>query len=740
MDDLDSQMAALKLPTEQSRSQDALPVEIDTNGLGQDGRGLSPAPLQLRPKRHEMAAPTSFAVELPGCSTFSSPPSRQDPPPSFAVELSGSHTFISSPPSELPDPETRSRAPNSSISHESSSFPSELLDTETRSSTLDSSISHEEVPQQSLDCIGSSATFTKHHQFYVLIVSPDFAICTPCYHFKVKPKALICSHFAPYKGDDVEMICDMSFPRVQGVFKSQCIPLNSTQPLLDFARLLPELTACTGSMVSSPGPMFVTKGLVIPGFAVCSTCYELYIKHTDFERYFESKTYLEVHEWTCDFAMPYFEKMFQSELKKETPDFALVANEAKGRLQMPACPGEGKPIGRMADGNCLVLTSAGGKAGNICPACYCDRLTYTSLEKDFVAANLGPAQIGTITCDLAGDYSKVAMGVAIKRSNIELWRRAVGFHGKLSPCAGARGVDEAELKLDVTQKGDLAQWYQMKDYPKVECCPCCYYQFVALYGAEHLQSPITRQLVAGKVRQCFWTDSAVQDNTSAQETNSFDDTTVYRGIMLRNRLERDYETGDFSDLFLVAKIFDEQPRPCAGNLRGFKKASGRKFFGHIAENRDDPEDTTIVLCEECHSNIIAGTPLASSMSQDLTEMAYEAADPVKGFFCQPYSRRARQNLKEAAKAGKLAQFAKYWNNREELRKKREAWQPILAQQDAKQKAYNNNLSNSVLLKVNAQSNALMRIGGAMVHEASMGETGVRYGNSTVSHSPRTVKH
>jgi len=37
-----------------------------------------------------------------------------------------------------------------------------------------------------------------------------------------------------------------------------------------------------------------------------------------------------------------------------------------------------------------------------------------------------------------------------------------------------------------------------------------------------------------------------------------------------------------------------------------------------------------------------------------------------------------------------------------------------------------------MLKVNAQANALMRIGGAMIHEAAMDDTGFRYGNSVVS--------
>ena len=582
---------------------------------------------------------------------------------------------------------------------------------------------------QHASCSGDTGAFTKYTQFYVLKASQDFGICKGCYLSKVNTSTGITSQFAPYSGPDTQMVCDLSFPGVQDLFWKRCVPHNTIQPLLDFTSTLPTLKSCDNSTIS--GTVYVSKDNKLPGFAICPMCYELNINHTAFEGHFETKTYGEEIQMTCHIGTPYYKRVLRNELQNQC-DFSSFIEEAGGRLNMPACAGEGKPVPPLAEGRHVVFTAAGGKAGNICPACYCDYLAYTSLVDTFVPANLGEDQIGKILCDLAGDYAKVAMGVAIKRGNVEIWRNAVELDGKLPPCVGARGVDEADLGNDVAEKGDLAQWYRMTDYHMVQCCPRCYHLFVSLFGAGHLHSPINVKLVPGMIRQCVWAESSAPVFASVKDPNNFENTTTYRGRMLRNCLTTGYIAGDYADLVSVAKIFDVQPPPCAGNQRGFTRSSGRKFFGRLAEDRDNPNDTTIVLCQECHWNLVDGTPLAPLMSQDLTEVAYNTADPQRGFFCQPYSKRAKAMLKDAAEAGNLAQFARYWTNREELRKKREAWQPILAAQDAKQRAYNSNLSNSIMLKVNAQANALMRLGGSMVHEAAMSETGSRYGNSIVS--------
>jgi hypothetical protein len=106
-------------------------------------------------------------------------------------------------------------------------------------------------------------------------------------------------------------------------------------------------------------------------------------------------------------------------------------------------------------------------------------------------------------------------------------------------------------------------------------------------------------------------------------------------------------------------------------LRGFKRGSGWKFYGRIAANRHDPSDITIVMCGECYNELVADTSLQSYFSQDLTEVAFTNASE-NGFFCQPYSARSKAVLRETCEKGVLGLFARYWNRREELRKKRDA--------------------------------------------------------------------
>jgi hypothetical protein len=91
----------------------------------------------------------------------------------------------------------------------------------------------------------------------------------------------------------------------------------------------------------------------------------------------------------------------------------------------------------------------------------------------------------------------------------------------------------------------------------------------------------------------------------------------------------------------------------------------------------------------------------------------------------------KQNLKEAAQLGDLVRFARYWNTRVAIGKRRIAWKPILEEQKLKQDAHNKILGLQAMQAVNAQANALMMKGGASFAEAAMGDNGMRYGNATV---------
>jgi hypothetical protein len=137
------------------------------------------------------------------------------------------------------------------------------------------------------------------------------------------------------------------------------------------------------------------------------------------------------------------------------------------------------------------------------------------------------------------------------------------------------------------------------------------------------------------------------------------------------------------------------------------------------------------MCEECWSRTVKGSPLEHEFSSDLTDAAYQKEGEA-GFVCQPYSNRARKELRDAAQRGDLASFARYWNMRAALQKKRDQWVVILQQQTLKMQMQNHQQSMNMMLKFNAQANALSSIGAAGVVEAAMSDPGVRYGNSQVS--------
>jgi hypothetical protein len=67
--------------------------------------------------------------------------------------------------------------------------------------------------------------------------------------------------------------------------------------------------SCDGSVISTPGPYYVTKNQSVPGFVVCLTCFEVFLRHTAFEGRFEvvpDGTYAGTQQWTCDLAMPFY--------------------------------------------------------------------------------------------------------------------------------------------------------------------------------------------------------------------------------------------------------------------------------------------------------------------------------------------------------------------------------------------------------------------------------------------------
>jgi hypothetical protein len=583
------------------------------------------------------------------------------------------------------------------------------------------------TPVVNLPCLSTEGRRTTAVKFHVPKTGEDFSACEDCYRVYLAPYPALATSFAPYAGPESVFTCDLSFGRVREIVLKQCVPMHNIDPIREFVKILPTLTPCSGEVISSSGPMWITRDQVIPDLAVCSTCFELYLRLTPFETRFESIVYPETRDWSCDLAMPYFSRLLTSELVKSPATFETFAEEANARFNLPACTGYGKPIPIFEPLNKVVLLMAKEKSGRVCLACYSDILELTKLEGDWVPAQLSDEEAGKVSCDLAGSYSKLAMQVAINRRDTDLWRTAVGLDGKLSPCHGQKGIDEADLE----GKDEILQWYQCIESPNVMACSRCYWLLIWLFGANHLFSPMRGALTPGTIRQCSWIHCNTPDEASIDSADNFENSSTWRGRRLRTAAQYGYETGNWSQLQTTAASIAKEPPPCAGNTRGFKRGSGRKWYGRVRANVADNNDATIVMCEECFVRTVKGRPHEALFNADLTEQAYRD-EGTGGFMCQPYSNRARGYVRAAASSGDLGTFAQYWNNRQALAARRAQWEPILLQQNLKMAMYNHQTSLQMMMKGNAMANALSRIGSAGIVEAVSSDTGERWGNSQVS--------
>jgi hypothetical protein len=545
----------------------------------------------------------------------------------------------------------------------------------------------------------------------------------------------LASEFRPYHSsiDDTRLLCDFTYPRVQVIYRNQCVPRDSIRPILDFEKFAETLKPCDGSLINTPGPYYTAKNNVIPDIAVCPTCYEVLLHYTIFDNRFESVpdgTLGGTVGWMCDMATPFFQRLLDNCLKTEVPDFALFAREANARFAIPECPGEGKPVTEFSKDLPGTLFSArNGRSGNICSACYKDVLSETSLSNAFVPAQLTRDQQGTITCDLASEYSKKAMGFAIKKSDHEVWRSSVAMMEKVGPCPGIYGIDGEQFAKEKARIGSVADWYQLNQAPSIQICNRCYWLKVKLLGADRHFSRMNGAIPMGIVRQCYLTESNTPESTSSDSHDNFENSMAWRGRRIFNSMIPGHEAGDWSVLSAVAKEITRLPPPCGGQNRGFKRPSQRKWFGRLNPNSANLDDCTLAFCEECHSRTVKGTPYEAHYSSDLTEAAYNI-EGTTGFTCQTYTNRARGFLKEAAQSGKLVQFARLWNQRTELRDKRDAWKPLVAAQLAKTKMANDQQSLQLMEKANAQFCAMANISSANMGELA-GETGERWGNSKV---------
>jgi hypothetical protein len=544
------------------------------------------------------------------------------------------------------------------------------------------------VPQPNA-CTARKNVLTKYNQFYVFkhLVFPredpkeqdlTFAICEECYKTHVSRQPGFASSFEPFQSPDSisagavaiptsRALCDFWLPAVKDTFYKQCIPQNSIQPLVKVAHDIQKSSTCPGNQVWQGGEVYTSPS--IPNCSICPRCYELYVKPT-FGSYFV-KEQQGTRQWTCDIGKDpgYIYELLISIRNSTSPSFANFAHGAKERLNLTPCTGEGKAV-QPSQGNKVIMYCIPNVDLGACSECYYDYLKLTSFSHLFIPTTYDSKAV-TVTCDLAIPVSRFILTKALAANNLSIWQSGVENFNKIPKCAYMNGVPEEDVQKQQSELGQLATWYSVIHSPKVEICPSCYHGIVIHLGVLHLFRPITRPLVAGAVRVCNF--SIGSGGVASFDPKDFPTTLHWRGFMLRTLLDRLTETPplnspqnqDFSSFLSLATILNSAGPPCGAAVRGFKKPSGRRYFGRVAQNKNNANDCTVVMCEECYNDLVKDEPLEKWLGQELTDQVYagDSAPWKKEFQCQPWSKTSKNVLRKASAAGDFTIFARHWNHR-----------------------------------------------------------------------------
>ncbi|RDW62434.1 hypothetical protein BP6252_11867 [Coleophoma cylindrospora] len=602
-------------------------------------------------------------------------------------------------------------------------------------------------------CTGKDPTFTDYVQFYVLkpeVLTGSYAkpldddevtLCESCFLSKVAPNPGIAASFRALEKKSTEpsdggpevsynqLVCTFRLPSILSLFYKQCIPRNTITPIVEYL-LAPDWSPCTGSeWVESIGQTYYSaKGQGIENFGCCVTCFKLYLRFTSFEGYFTAMSDPPNPNalWGCSFGVhPYTEQVVRTELFKPAPDFRYLVSEIKERIEIPPCPGEGNAIAPAGAGDTTFYEAEPGKSGIFCRECYFDCIRGTVFKHTLGNyVQMAHEQKGVLACDLSSSFSKIAMGVAVRANDDEIWRSVVSTRSKAPKCVGISGLDEADFEKQRQEHGSLADWYCFKDFTNVEICPNCYWTTINLVGAKHLFTPITRPLKPGVIRMCFLT-GATDPSADLGDPNNFENTLAWRGQMLRATLNYGYNAGgNFTPTLAAASKISKLPPPCGNIFRTFKEPSGRKWLGRVpAISHDDPDDCQVFLCEECHQSIVQGSLLESELSRDLTAATHHITD---GVGCMAATKRAKNELRDACQKGDLAAFAHYRTKRLEVFKRKMALNDEMNRHaDMQRKGLavldmeNARMGTQVLMNNNAAMNAtIMGIGGSVAQASS----------------------
>jgi hypothetical protein len=495
------------------------------------------------------------------------------------------------------------------------------------------------------------------------------AVCSACFSANIAPHATLAAAFAPRPPreqnnppaglpaiDFDEMACSFSLPRVRATWFAECIPQGSLQPLVEYYRHTMTLPICAGAGVSSSEFYWKDRGGVMDDIGICDVCHEKYLALTVFAPQFHRVQWSTPGmSFVCDIGLrTFFYRVLTAELESSAPDFARLVSRMQPRVAAPPCPGENVALGQV-----FVHGANGDGTGVFCAECFYENIAATGLEKDFTEYwQLTPDQ-SNIACELAGRFSKAAMGIAIKRGSDEIWRRPMTLkgHNQVPLCVGVGGVDEEDL---VGQQL-VVPWYQMRQFPTVKVCPMCYIMAPELFGAAGLFQPIDRQLRPGVVRQCFLSHGTSVSNTDrATLPNSL----VWRGHLLRRALSHGLimRDGAFAAFVATATRISQMPPPCSMDARALKPINDRHYLGRRAQ-AGVADDKTIAWCADCHDVIMEraeGTPLEHELAGSIVDLTADANSFAEGFICNMYAISSKDALAEACVAGNWLQFTLWY--------------------------------------------------------------------------------
>lgn len=596
-------------------------------------------------------------------------------------------------------------------------------------------------------CLGRKAVLVHYNQFYVFKHSvlprldPEsqdlrFAVCKSCFRTEISRHPDFPSSFEPFESPDrlepgqellipsTRCICDFWLPIVKQTFYTQCLPRSNLQHLVAVAQHIQDLPPCPEDALWAGGEVFISPS--IPNGTICARCFELYLSLSPFKDHFTKHLQGAEDQWTCDIGQDpgYIHNIVIDVLthrQHQPAAFNELAEAINRRINLPPCPGEGKAIQRKDDGQVHAYGATDGP-GRFCEECTYDRIKFTSLEELLTPVVLNGRESINVTCDLASSMSRFLLSTALEANDMSRWREAIMVSDTIPKCEGIKGVGEEVVKQQIENFGPTATWYHVNEQPTIEVCPNCFLCIVRPLGGEHLFTPISRPLMAGVVRMCnFWIGTG---GVSSSDPNDFPSTLQYRGFMFRHILSIGWESQkqDFAPFMLLTKMMASCGPPCGAGSRGFKKPNGRKWYGHITANENDPDDCSIVLCEECYDDM-KDTSLGTLLGTDLSEAVYQNSDPQKEVFCGPWSKISKEVLKQAAEAQDFTLFARHWRNRE----------LVAAQTLPLIQAYRNQYNTQSMLKMSAYMNATTVQSGAGVLEAVSGGEGHKYGNSVVGY-------